>query len=260
MRRSTKRGQTDLIIRALKRLLRDHGLRYSDVAIRLQVSETTVKRWFSGKSMSIGLVEELCGILDIGVAELVEFANRDHDPRLRCLREEQEKALSEDRHLSYLFYLILQGWTPQELQREYGLPEPALVQYLARLDRLRLIDLLPGNRVKLLTTRTLEWRKGGPMMQGMNRHVKRLFTAVDYLDADVLWQLEIGKLSTASRLQIAEKFRTLKIEIAHLAENDRAVPTAEKEWYGVLMVAAPFEKSEMSGSDPARPRQAAIGA
>jgi len=250
VKKQQRSGQTDLVLGELKRLLRDRGLRYGDVAAALGVSQTTVKRWFTGGSVTINLLENLCALIGIGVADLFELANRDQDTRLRCLSEEQEEALGSDRHLAFLFYLFLQGWSPQELQREYGLPEPILVKYLVQLDKLRLIDLLPGNRIKLLTVRQFEWRKDGPMMRVMDRHVKRLFADVDYSDPSALWQVEIGKLSAASRAQLDEKFRMLKLEVRHLAENDRTVPTDSKEWYAVLVVGCSFEKSSMDGGPP----------
>jgi transcriptional regulator with XRE-family HTH domain len=248
-------GQTDLVVGELKRLLRDRRLRYGDVAAALGVSQTTVKRWLTKGPVTISLLESLCALIGIGVAELFELANRDQDRRLRRLSEDQEDALTSDRHLSFLFYLILQGWSPQELQREFGLPEPSLVKYLVQLDKLRLIDLLPGNRVKLLTMRQIEWRQGGPTTRSMNRHVKRLFADVDYSDPSASWQVEIGKLSAASRAQLDEKFRMLKLEVRHLAETDRTVPADRKEWYAVLVVGSSFQKSSMVAPATADPWQ-----
>ena len=84
-----------LLVDTLKRLFRARGLTYRDIAAGMSVSEVTVKRWFSSQNMTLHTVEELCDLADISLADLMELATRDSDPRLKRLSMEQEQALAD---------------------------------------------------------------------------------------------------------------------------------------------------------------------
>jgi hypothetical protein len=177
----------------------------------------------------------------IGLAELTELAGGDHDTRIRQLSLQQEEALAAEPPLTFLFSLLLQGWTPEEVRRATDLGAAELVGYLARLDRLRLIDLLPENRVRLLTVRNIEWRRDGPVRRNFERHVKRDFVSMDFADPQSQWRFEMAHLSAASRARLQEMFGELMAELRELSRHDRALPQGDKEWWGVLIATRPFD-------------------
>ncbi|MGH8808819.1 MAG: helix-turn-helix domain-containing protein, partial [Noviherbaspirillum sp.] len=135
MRKKNDR-QLPLLVNSLKRLLRARGIGYREIAQTLAVSEPTIKRWFAGKGITVERLEDLCAFADVSLIELIEFAAHDADARLRQLSIEQEQALAQDQILAFVFTMILRGWSPDELWREQGLDQAALVVYLTRLDKL----------------------------------------------------------------------------------------------------------------------------
>ena len=76
---------------------------------------------------------------------------------------------------------ILYGYTQRTLNL---LDEATLVGCLVTLERLKLIDLLPGNKVRLLTARDPEWRKGGPMRRIIDEMIKRDFMNLNFAEPD----------------------------------------------------------------------------
>ena len=77
---------------------------------------------------------------------VVDIPMPDRDTRRRT-------ALVADPRLFLITWLVLNRTPFEHIVREYALAERDVVRYLIRLDRLRIIDLLPGNRVKLLVDR-----------------------------------------------------------------------------------------------------------
>src|SRR5690606_15586162 len=75
----------------------------------------------------------------------------------------QENLLANDRSLLITFYLLLNGWNACEIQEEYKLTKAQLTKRLTTLDKHKLIELLPYNKVKLTTARQIIWRRGGPI-------------------------------------------------------------------------------------------------
>ncbi|MCY7313627.1 MAG: helix-turn-helix transcriptional regulator, partial [Pseudoxanthomonas sp.] len=52
------------LIDALKRTLRAQGITYRDLALRLKLSEASVKRMFSQRAMTLQRLEQVCEVLD----------------------------------------------------------------------------------------------------------------------------------------------------------------------------------------------------
>jgi hypothetical protein len=53
----------------------------------------------------------------------------------------------------------------------------SLLHYFIRLDRLRVIELQPGNRTRLLVSRRFSWRAGGPVQRYLHERLLREFLA-----------------------------------------------------------------------------------
>jgi len=233
MRRQKNDRQLPLLVASLKRLLRARGIGYREIAQTLAVSEPTIKRWFAGQGITVERLEDLCAFADVSLIELIEFTAHDADARLRQLSFEQEQALAQDRNLTFVFTIILRGWSPDELWREQGLEPAALVAYLTRLDKLGLIALLPGNETRLLTVRDIEWRKDGPIRTQVGQWIR-----ADALDAWQLkgpWGAELVKLSESALPRLQDMIRDFQRNIRLLGEADRHASAEQKAWYSVLI-------------------------
>ncbi|MES2264415.1 MAG: helix-turn-helix transcriptional regulator [Pseudomonadota bacterium] len=250
MKRQENDRQLPLLVSSLKRMLRTRGMGYREIAQTLGVSEPTIKRWFAGKALTVERLESLCACADVSLIELVEFATRDADARQRQLSVEQEQALADDRDLSFIFVIIMRGWSPAELWAEQGFDPATLVSFLMKLDKLRLIDLLPGNEVRLLTVRNVEWRKDGPMRTQMAQWLTARYFAIDAAKSP--WSAELVKLSEASLLRVEDMSREFQRNIRLLGEVDRATSTAQKTWYTVMISADQIDLRGFQDKAPAR--------
>ncbi|MGO4775586.1 helix-turn-helix domain-containing protein, partial [Lysobacter sp. 2RAB21] len=94
------------LVDALKRFLRAQDLTYRDLAGRLKLSEAAVKRMFSRRAMSLQRLEQVCDVLDIGLAELSAEAARGRAP-MAMLSEAQEQALVDEPALLVALFLTL---------------------------------------------------------------------------------------------------------------------------------------------------------
>ena len=66
--------ETTRIVRELKRLLKARGVTYADLGRRIGLSEASVKRIFSRRTMTLGRLERICGAIDATVFEVVNLA------------------------------------------------------------------------------------------------------------------------------------------------------------------------------------------
>lgn len=157
-------GMTDArqLIDTLKKVQKSQGLTYADIAPRVGLSEASVKRLFSSGTFTLARLEAFCRVLDIDFFELARLA-RGRPEAPREMTEKQEAALAADAKLLAVFYLLLNDWTAQDIVDGYQLGTPELTRLLVRLDRLKLIDLMPNNVVRLKVPKLLRLHPGGPI-------------------------------------------------------------------------------------------------
>lgn len=231
------KSQIKVLVQVLRELLRARGLGPREIARRLDVSERTVLRWFAAQTIDTAVLERLCALVGLSFFELTELAAKRVETRLTRLSVAQEQALVDDALLNYIFVNALKGWTSAELKREISVPEPMFVDALIRLEKLGLIGLLPGNEIRLRTSRDIQWRKDGPYSRFVNMLLGWSLAKPDISDPRSVWALETIKLSSSSLAQLQRKFDALLAEAVLLSEQDRRSNDASREWHAVVLTA-----------------------
>src|SRR4029078_4023594 len=94
------------LIDTLKKLLRAQGLTYAAVATRVGLSEASVKRLFSPRTLTLKRLEAFSRLRAIDVFELARLARSVAD-EVREMTAKQETALANDAKLLGVFYLLL---------------------------------------------------------------------------------------------------------------------------------------------------------
>tara|TARA_R110000744_G_scaffold337912_1_gene443067 strand:+ start:259 stop:1074 length:816 start_codon:yes stop_codon:yes gene_type:complete len=161
------------IIDALKIAMKSRGVTYKHVAEKLGVSEKTIKRLFKDKDCQLSRLNEICDAIGLSIYDLIEFAKRHTEPRVR-LDDGQEVFLKDNRlHFYFLFFLTV-GYTPVQIQKEYELSDLSVFKYLRDLDKQGFIELGESNRYRLLIEGKLLMRLHGPLHETL-KDVNEIF-------------------------------------------------------------------------------------
>ncbi|MGH8630400.1 MAG: helix-turn-helix domain-containing protein [Burkholderiales bacterium] len=233
-------SETSQLIAALKKVLKAQGVTYHDIAGALRLSEASVKRIFAAESFSLERLEEICRFLDLTIYELARLARVGEVEEVSVLTEAQEEALVRNPQQLACFYLLLNGWALAQVARRLELTEPQLTRLLVALDKLKLIELHPRSRVRLLTARSVLWREGGPIRRMYERQVKAEFLDADFERGDALMRFETGELSDASLGILRKKIDRLAREFENLADLDISLTPERKRAVGLLVVLRPW--------------------
>ena len=215
--------QPSPIVQELKRVLKERELTYADVAHGLGLSVASVKRLFSTGAFSLKRIEEICQLAKLELSELAERA-RNRATSTTKLSLAQEKEVVADPRLFLITWLVLNRTPFEHIVREYDLPERDVVRYLIRLDRLRIIDLLPGNRVKLLVDRHFTWRADGPVQAYLFEKLLREFFAARFENPADEFYFHGGTVSEAAFAQLKRAVRHAAAECVEIIERDRGTP------------------------------------
>ena len=232
--------QASLLIEVVRKSLRERGLTYTRVAKGLGLSESSVKRVFSQENLSLERLEKICALMDLEIADLLELT-RAAEGRVTELAEDQERALVDDPKLLLVAILAISHWTAANMLKHYRFSEPDLVGLLARLDRAGVIDLLPGNRIKVRLARNFKWRKGGPIQRFFEERVQKQFLESSFLAEGELRLMVHGSLSLRSNNLLQQRLHKIAEEFDALVEEDRQLDHEMREGTTMVMAIRPWE-------------------
>ena len=247
MRRSIfTQSRTAALVAALRHALKLRGWTIRKLATELDASEATIKRWLAGRGLTLDRLDALAALCDLSVAELAREAERPAGYQELTLA--QEKALSQDQFLSFLFMVILGGYDWEELAVDFDLPARQMEAALIRLERLALIDRLPGGRVRPLIDRAIIWRKS-PMRAQFELHMKPQFMAMNFASDDAVYASEVIKLSAQGAAMLAELIERHRRDVQALAERDRETSHFPRRWHAMLCASRPLDTSRLQQTD-----------
>jgi AcrR family transcriptional regulator len=216
-------SERGLIVAELKRALRERGLTYGAVARSLGVSLATVKRLFSSGEFSLARVERICELVGLRLREILERAEQQAAPTNQ-LTLTQEREIVADPRLLFITWLLLGRMPFEEITRLYRLSEREVLGCLIRLDRLKVLELQPGNRVRLLVSRRFSWRPGGPVQRYIHQRLLREFLGSSFVGAQDEFFFHGAMVSSETHSQLQRVLRNAARECMEIIERERSAP------------------------------------
>jgi hypothetical protein len=235
------------IVAELKIALRASGHTYSDVARTLDLSVASVKRLFSTEDLSLHRVDQICELIGVDLREVLNRALDRAEP-LNQLTAAQEGELISDPKLLFMTWLVLIRTPYEEMVRDYKFTEREALQYLIRLDRLKVIELQPGNRVRLLVSRHFSWRSGGPVQKYIHQKLLREFFASAFAGTLEEFFFHGGRVTDEALSQIKRALRAASRECAEIIERDRT-STQPKNGAAFVLALRPWNYSGFAQFD-----------
>ena len=231
-------AQSTRLVTAIKRELRRRGIAYRDLAAELGLAESTVKQMFSGGNLTLKRLDRICAFLGLDIGELAALAERD-ERRGRAIERlglAEEEALIGDPALLLVAYCVLNRWRFEDIVARYRLSEHDCIRHVARLERMRFAELLPGNRIRPLIGVNFAWQPDGPIERYFRREVEGEFLAGRFDEASARRLVRIGDVSMATLAQLGTRLDAIAQLFDDLAREDARLPAEERG--GATMVLA----------------------
>ena len=235
-------SQTAALVNELKRVLREQRITYQDVAAHLGLSEASVKRLFAERKFSLVRLEQVLELAQMEITDLVErlHASREY---VSELTPDQEQALVADPQLLVIALLVLNRWSADEILATYNFSERELQKQLIRLDRLKMIELLPFNRYRLLTARNFTWQKNGPVQKLFANQIQTEFFDSAFAAPGERLRFVAGTLSPDSITQLHREIDRLATRFDELVERDTKLPLQRRYGCSAVFAFRPMEYS-----------------
>ena len=227
-------SSTKDLIAALKAELKAAGVTYAELATHLDMAESSIKRMFSHADMPLSRIDEVLRVLKMDFADLARRI-ADTQPLRGELSHEQEQAVVADSKLLLMAICCLSQWTYDQVVATYTFTEAEGVAYLARLDRLGIIELRPMNRYRLLLAKTFRWRPNGPVMTYFREHgVDDYFNSGFDAEGELLLLVH-GQIGRSLAMAFNERLARVAQDFAQQHLADQKLPADQRRPYTLLI-------------------------
>ena len=225
---------TQDLVTALKAELKLANITYADLADKLSMSESSIKRIFAKADMPLSRIDDVLRVLKMDFAELARKI-ADAQPLRRELTLEQERAVVADRRLLLLAICCLSQWTFEQMTSTYTFSDAECVAYLLVLDRVGIIELRPLNRYRLKVAKGFRWRPHGPVMEYFRKHVAADYYSGGFDGDGELLMLVHGQISQAQASNFVERLQRVGQDFAQQHLADQKLPGEHKRSYTLVV-------------------------
>ena len=232
--------QTTSLIQTLKSVLRSQGKTYMDVAEALNLSEPSIKRMFAEEHITLKRLDKICSMLEMEISELILMMEEGAD-LITQLTELQEQDIVSDIKLFLIAVCCLNRWSFDDISSTYDISELNLRQYLKRLEKLNIVKLQSGNRIKVFVSRNFSWLPNGPIQQFFNQKIQNEFFEAKFDQQSEKLSVINGMLSTSSNAVLQKRIERLVSEFSDLEKEDARLPIAQREGTTLVVAMRPWE-------------------
>jgi len=233
-------AQTAELIKTLKATLKDNKLTYAEVARKLDMSEANVKRLFVSKRFTLDRLESICQLMDMELTDLFQLYQESRE-RISELTLEQEMELINDEKLLLVAVSVRNHLTFDEIITNYDISETQCIRCLAKLDKLKIIDLLPNNRIKLRIDEDFRWIKHGPIEGFFEKKIQNQFLKSGFRGELEHRRFLFGLMGDSSTRLMLKKLQNLSKEFAELHRQDAYLPLDKRHNVGFMLALRPWE-------------------
>ena len=223
------------LVALLKTELKTAGITYAQVAQRLGMAESSVKRMFSKSGdMPLSRIDEICRVLNMDFADLARRV-ADTQPLLLELTLAQEKAVVADRKLLIVAICVTSQLPAEEILATYRLTEAELVKALTQLDRIGIIDLRPGNRYRLKVAKGFRWLPQGPVMSFFRKEVLHDYFAGGFDGESEMLMVVHGEIGRGLANSFRERLMRIGQDFSNQHLADQKLPADQRRPYTIVI-------------------------
>jgi DNA-binding Xre family transcriptional regulator len=228
------------LVQAIKKELKAVQMTYADLALALDMAESSVKRMLAKGDMPLSRIDAICRALKMDFAELARRV-ADAQPMLTQLTEQQEKAVVADKKLLLTAICVLSQWTLEQMTSTYRMTEAECIQYLAKLDHIGIIELKPLNRYRLKLAKTFRWRPHGAVMNYFRENALLDYFSGGFDGDDEGLQLVHGTISRSLAPSFLERMQRVAQDFAQQHQTDQKLADKDREGYTLLLAMRRWE-------------------
>lgn len=236
--------EVELLLEALKRILKQRGIGYQDIADELEVSLPTVKRILNRSGLPIERMLSICRIAGVELADVLKIAGEMRPRHFVFSKEQDELFADRPAFLGYFMCLAEEGKSPLEIERGAGISRLSTERYLRVLEEVGLLERLENHRVRLLAEPPFGFGPGSRVLRQMQgEFLRRVTEKVTAGSEDGVFALmKPLRLGSGLLKELQEDLLEVLDRYSHFESKSRAGEAVDA--WSLCIALAPVEESE----------------
>ena len=115
------------------------------------------------------------------------------------------------------------------------------MKYLLVLDRMSVIELLPGDRIRPLVARDFDWLPNGPIRRYFIEHALGDFLGSGFSEPEETLEFAQGLVTEPALTQLRQELRRLRGRMAAFHEESTAAPLEQRRGIGLMLALRRWE-------------------
>ena len=225
------------LINNLKRELKRQNIGYAELAQKLEISESTVKKMLAKGDFTLKRLDQICEVINVEYLELIENVNEEVI-RVSKLTHSQEQAMVEDPLLLLMGYATINYWSMEDIVYRYKISEELVIKRLKQLEKFGILELRANNNIRPLVSNGFDWRPDGPILKFIRTHMLPEFFKDDFRESGALQLIKNRALTDKSKKILERKSLELADLFDELAYQDRHYLAGNRDRKGTTLVIA----------------------
>ncbi len=238
--------ESSQLIAGLKVCMKARNMTYKDLGKRLKLSEASIKRLFANETFTLERLERICEVLDISISQLVKMSFASSDEEVEYLNDSQEELLANDPSLLTVFYLLAHEWKPSEIAADYEISLAQISRHVISLEKLRLLERHPGNKIKMLVGPNITWKPNGAVQVQFERQARAEFFSHEFSGEQETLKFIHGEVSDATLRHLQRKIDELVKFFHSYSQVDATLPKSQTHSVGMSLAIRPWVYSQFS--------------
>ena len=159
----------DIILKTLKKILKNKKITYNDLAHSISMSESGVKKIFSGNDCSLGKILQICKVIEVELSEVLKYSKESLKKEFQLSRSHEMFFVKNWDYFTVFWKLFAEKKNAKQIMKENSLTKKQMELYLLKLDNMNLIEYHSINKVIIDDRGIPEWIDEGPLVEAIKR-------------------------------------------------------------------------------------------
>lgn len=157
----------EMIFDSFKKSLKQKNMTYVDLAKKLNLSESGVKKIFIANDCSYSRLNEISEALDVSLIDVLSSSMENETSEVYFTLEQEKYFLKHPAFFCFFWKLVQERESVDSIKKEFGFTEKEVFLFLKKLDDFGIIELHANEVLKIPKVEKVIWRGDGPLMKWM---------------------------------------------------------------------------------------------
>ncbi len=212
--------ETQQILKALKLILKNKKMNYTDLSNQLGLSESGLKKMMTSNDISIHRLNKICQIIDISMIDLLKLSQTQVIENIEFTDRQTALLLKDSFALMIFWMLTIERKSPLEIKKSEKISAADFQKILYKLESVDLINT--KGQITATHKGLYRWGDSSPLVQKMNSEWSKLTLEKSLKkSAHHFHRLSYVQITKKDRDKIIEKISDLMNEIANLHQSSK---------------------------------------